>query len=409
MFADSDLTYWLVNSDRSERWPITTFLSAKTDRGKQPVGGISMTVPRGSWWVDASSFMTQPQGPGVGFFLETYFRTFVNPFVFAKVQAGDVSYDAQTDSLSITAESFWSWALRARLIFDGNINEIDKTVAYTGLSADDMLREVWRDQMVAPTLLPSGYPLTARRTDFGAITVAVGPDSSAHATLPDWECDAGRNLLEATLEIADKWGLRCTGTVSGSTFTYDVETPYVDASKIFTATGWALSDQYGAYSKLGLDYDYSAVRNLWCLRDGAVRVWSDDPPSATAFGNLEDVMKLTLGGGAATNTLLGYEVAQQLQDAYTVQGIGLDLSGAPDWIAAITDYGIADTVSVQNTELGTDDEWTIVGMSITHDAKGPRVSLAIEDEKRNYASEAWRRPGPRGGFGAGSRWVDLSG
>lgn len=409
MFADSDLAYWLVSPSRATRWPITSFLGVKTDHGKQPTGGISMEVPRGAWWVDASAMLSVPAGPGVGYFLETYFRDFDSPFVMAKIQAGDLSYDPQTDSLSITAESAWSWALRARLIFDGGINDPEKAVSYTGLTADDMLREVWRDQMVAPTLTPAGYPGTASRTDFGAITIAVEADTSSHATSPDWDCDSGRNLLEATLEIAEKWDLRCTWSVSGSTLTLGVKTPYANNDYTFDQTGWMLSDTFGAYSKLGLSYDFSAVRNLWCVRDGTSRYWLDDTTSATAHGNLEDIMKQTSGGGVSTNTMKAYEAAHQMQSAYTVQGIGMDLSGAPDWIAAVTDYGVADTVTVQNAAIGTDDDWTIVGMSIAHDANGPRVALAIDDERRNYAREAWRKPGPSGGFGAGSRWVDLSG
>lgn len=132
----------------------------------------------------------------------------------------------------------WSWAhwlLSGRLIMGTGRDRYAPSAA----KADNVLRAMWRANMVTGTLItPTEYttpgvsdpvagtgPFTVSRTNFGPFTVAVEADTTSHPTTVTHRWDHGRGLWENTLEFCRRYNLGITASVSGTTITLGVVYP----------------------------------------------------------------------------------------------------------------------------------------------------------------------------------------
>ena len=407
MYADGDITWFLRSADRTGLWPIDVYTSRTASRGKLPEGSVSVVAPRTAWWVDASDLLANTGGPGNSFMLECYLRSYAQPWQMGRVQTASVTYDAQTDEVELQAEAIWAWLTRARLLMENAAADV--TVAYTN-DTTDIARQIARDNMITPGNVPTDYPAGSDRGDFGGLTVAVEADTAAGDTIT-FTCDQGKNIQEVLRDLAHRWDLAYEWSISGATLTLSVKTPWssIGTDLTFGTTGDVFSPELGTLVGLKDDADYTPVRNTWVLKDGTNRSWTNDAGSIALYGTMEDTKKAQSGGGAMNVTELGYEAALQLLDKDPVRKIELRTAeGQSFWVAG-TDYNIGSQVSVACSPWGVYTDWYIAAMDISQGAgEVPVVKVAINSERRSYAGEAWRKPGPPG-YGAGSRWTSLHG
>lgn len=403
MYSAGDITFALRDMDRSAVWPIDTWRSASVKHEKQPIGSIEIEVPRSAWWVSSSGLLDGAGGKGAMFLVECRYRDYDDPLMCAIVQNCRATYapGRGVDTIALECESLLAWVFRARLLWQDDVAET--ILQYVG-RVDDVVKAIMRDNMVTVTNMPAGYP-GGDRIDFGGITVAVAADTGGHATTITFDLDVGRNLQEAVLELCEKWDLRLTADLSGSTITIDVRAAYQANDVGFDQVGYSLSDQFGTVSSIEDGTDYTPIRNTWCVRDGQNRTWIDCDDSVLLYGILEDVHKIQPGGGPASNDMRDYEADHATQDCTPNRSVAIELPGASAWVKAITHFAVADQVSVVCYPIEMYEDLVVVGMELAWDAGGsPRVTVVLGDQRRSYFREAWRRQGPRGGYGMGGRW-----
>lgn len=403
MWDAGDLAWFLRTASRDRLWPIDVFTSAKASRGRQPDGTITIEAPVNAGWVTASGLLATAGGPGCPLIVECFVRGRVTPFQMGWVQGCDVSYDASTGTVSILAEAIWSFHMRSKLVLESGAGALTE-VTYTG-KADNVARAIIRNNLIAGANTPPSYPALLRE-DIGGLTPAVEADTTSHPTTITYKIDEGKNLREILLDLGETFDLRYGWTINAGTITYTVAYPWRAKDSTFGAGKVGFHDGLGTLAAVKDAADYSTVRNVWVIKDGTSRAWTSDGTSQGLYGTLEDTKKIS-GVGA---TVLGYDAAKELKDKDPVRAVDVTPLEAQSVWEAVTDYAIGDQVSVVCQPIGLYGDWDIVAMEISEAAgTPPQTTVTLNSERRSYAKESWRRPGPRGGYGAGSRWWSITG
>lgn len=119
---------------------------------------------------------------------------------------------------------------------------------YTSLPPDDLLKELWRDQVLSGGEHPSWYTSESLgREDFGPdIVMAVAADSSSHAeTDPRGYWDTGEPLLGSSMEYCRRWDMRPKATRGASgAITLDVTVPNTGTDRT-SGSGRVVFDREG--------------------------------------------------------------------------------------------------------------------------------------------------------------------
>lgn len=400
MLRPHDVSLWLYAPDRSNAWPIWDWTSLSVRRAKQPTGSITVSAPFNSWWIAESEILTATAEPGANYLLEFSVRGTL--LQATRVASTDMHTRRDGSELVLDCPSLWGDMLKDRLVLDSLTG---KNESIGPDQADDVGREYLRRQLtITSAVSPTGYPHLARYA-FYALTAAVGANTSSHGSTITYEVDSGKNLLEWALEFAEKYDLRWTIALSGSTITFDVVTPYT-IDKTLATTGKLWTPGLSTLEDWGELLDFSTVRNTHLVGDGTSRSWQEDATSRTDYGNKEEVAKVTVAGAGSANQRSAelLAMARQYVPERRIEVAVVE----PDWMRFGTDWypGTAVTVSEYSAWM-REAELEVTEVSLDWAAGGePHFKASLGSVRRDDKSEGWRLPGPPGGFGAGSRFAD---
>lgn len=317
-------------------------------------------------------------------------------------ESGGSTLDDIPASVSVECWELHHWVLSGRLIMGTSGNRYSPAA----MKADNVLRAMWRANMVTGTLIePSDYssvldPTTGlsnsvSRTNFGPFTVAVEADTTSHPTTVTHRWDHGRSLWDNTLEFCRRYDLRPYYTLSGTTITLKVAYPSTGTDRTATVR---FTREMGNLLRFGRKVDRGATSNVAecrgkSRRTAQIRRYAMHKASYDDVGAREtaEVWRSADGTDAQNNASW---IITQVGGAETHYRAILAEIDTQKW----GDFDIGDKVTIYDSRRGITVQDYITSLELTHQADDvPELDIATGREPQNEDKKLGRGGGGGGG------------